>query len=203
METIWANAAWPAEHVALRLRLRPYSCGHEINLCQIQSPFVLGGESDWNDFFAAVLLCSQTFEQGQILIRKPWKVRNFARIWSLLLRIRWRAEMFHVELQKFRGYLNTGSWAPETNTVLARGVEMRTFKAPRAYRLIPFLCAQLGMTEAQALDFPLARANAYYAALADKAGEIDLSGGDEETGLLKHLAELEERERKGENVWEF
>lgn len=203
MESIWAMSAFPPEHAVLRLKLRPYCCGHEINLCQIQSPFVLGGQSDWDDLFTAALLCSQTFEEGQQLIRKPWKARNFARIWGWLLRWRMTPDMFHVELQKFRGYLNSGSWAPETNTVIAKGVEMRTLKAPRVYRLVPFLCAQLGMTETQALNFPIARAHAYYAALADKAGEIDLSGGGQEDALMKHLADLEARAEKGENVWEF
>ncbi len=199
METLWANQSFAGEYTVLCLRLRPYSCGHEINLCQVQSPFIFGGQSDLEDLSTAALLCSQTFEEGQKLIRNPKKVRGFGWLWRLLLMGR-ALEMFPVELQKFRGYLSAGCWAPETNRVVGPGTEMRTLKAPRVYRLVPFLCAHLGLTEIEALNFPIARANAYYAALADKAGEIDLQ--DEGDPLMRHLADLEARAGKGENVWE-
>jgi hypothetical protein len=73
--------------------------------------------------------------------------------------------------------------------------------------LLPFLCRNLGLSEAQALDFPLSRANAYYAAEADREGTIDLASkpGDltADGQTLAWLAELEARAAKGEDVWGF
>jgi len=51
------------------------------------------------------------------------------------------------------------------------------------------------------MDFPMSRANAHYAAHADLEGTIDLSGGRAENDLLRHLADMEARAAKGENVW--
>lgn len=195
METLWASQSYQAEHVVLRLRLRPYSCGHEANLSLIQSPFLFGGSPGLSDLLTAALLCSHTFEQGQALIRKPRKARLMCRAWGWLL---FRVNLSE-ELNRFRGYLHAGCWSPETARVISPGLNVRTLKAPRIYRLIPFLCSRLNLTESQAMNFPMARAHAYYAAMADKAGEIDLVDGDDP--LLEHLAELEARAEKGEKVW--
>ena len=214
METLWASQSFQRERVVLRLRLRPYACGHEVNLCQIQSPFVLGGDCTFHDLCTAVLLCSHTFEEGQKLIRNPYKAILMSRVWGWLMRALARhpdskrksdkplgPEMFHGELRKFQGYIYDGTWAPETHKVIGGYAATRTLIAPRVYRLVPFLCASLGLTESQAMNFPMARANAYYAAMADRAGEIDLVDGDDP--LLKHLANLEARAEKGEKVWDF
>ena len=201
MESLWANSAFAEPHIVLRLKLLPYSPGHEINLCAINSPFVTGAEGRLDDFFTAVLLCAHSFEEGQKLIRRPNKVRSFCWLWGLLLRIGWKPDMFHAELSRFRGYLSTGSWSPDTNRVVSRHVQMRTLKAPRVWRLVPFLCAHLGLTESQALNFPIARANAYYAAMADKAGDIDLIG-EEDNDLLDYLKKIEAQEAQKEKPWD-
>jgi len=202
METIWANAAFPPDYSALRLKLKSYCCGHEINLCAVQSPYVLGGKATWDDFTTAVLLCSHSFEDGRRIIRNPRKATLFLWFWRLLLRFTLKPKLVEAEMDRFRGYLYSNAWTPEVNTHQT-GVATHTLKAPRAYRIIPFLCSELGLTESQALNFPMARANAYYAAIADKDGKIDLTGGREEEAVLKYLEEMQERERIGEKVWDF
>jgi len=199
MERSWATSAFPCETTVLNLRLRPYSCGHEVLLCRIGSPLVLGGESAWNDLFVATLICSMSFAEGLAAIQKPAKVRLHAVAWKIALKLN-RRLLLPSELSKFREYLAAGSWSPPTYE-LTTGYQTRTLKAPRVYRLIPMLCAKLGLTEREALDFPMARANAYQAADMDLAGNIDLEGGREETSLIKHLADLEARAAKGEDVW--
>lgn len=201
MERAWAASAFPSEVSVLNLRLRPYSCGHEILLSHIGSPLVLGGEPDWNDLFVAALLCSQPFAQGLRIVKRPETVRWQALIWRLALKLN-KTLTLSEELFKFREYLQAGTWAPPTHE-LTKGYTTRTLKAPRVYRLIPLLCSKLNLTEAEALDFPMARANAYQAAQLDYDGSIDLEGGPEESSLLKHLADLEARAAKGENVWDF
>ena len=199
MERTWATSAFPFETTVLNLRLRPYSCGHEILLCRIGSPLILGGETTWNDLFVATLLCSMSFAEGLAAVQRPGKVRLQAFAWKLALRLNRKLRLAE-ELEKFRDYLTQGAWSPPTYE-LTKGYVSRELKAPRVYRLIPMLCARLGMSESEALDFPMARANAYQAADLDLAGSIDLEGGREESSLLKHLADLEARAAKGEDVW--
>lgn len=203
-EREWANAAFPEETTVLRLRLRPYSCGHEITLSQLGSPFLTGREPTLVDLMMAALVCSQNFADGRQLMTDPkgggWQVW----LWrKLALRT---ADPFAEEV-RFMEYLNRGTWSPPTCKQRGPGISYRELKAPRSYRLIPFLCRNLGLTESEALDFPLARANAYYAAEADRENTIDLASeeGDhtEDGRLMAHLADLEARAAKGEKVWDF
>lgn len=204
-ERDWAHAAFPEATTVLRLRLRPYSCGHEITLCQIESPFLTGQRDPAiTDLMLAALVCSQTFADGQKLLRDPkaggWQV-SFWR-WLAL-----KNPNHYAEEIRFTEYLSAGTWSPPTVRNNEPGMTYRELKAPRAWRLIPFLCRNLGLTEAQALDFPLARANAYFAAEADREGTIDLASGEgdhtTEGRLLAHLKDLEDRAAKGEPVWDF
>lgn len=203
-ERAWAEAAFPSETSVLRLRLRPYSCGHEINLSQSGSPFITGREPTIIDLMLAVLICSQDFVGGQRLLRDPkgggWQIS----LWRKMV-LKWSRPF--AEEQRFTEYLNDGRWSPETVRVKEKGVSYRELKAPRVYRLIPFLCRNLGLSESEALDFPLSRANAYYAAEADREGTIDLASksGDltTEGQTLAWLEELEARAAKGEDVWDF
>jgi hypothetical protein len=201
MERDWSIAAFPMETSVLKLRLRPYSSGHEILLCQIGSPFALGGNADWFDLFVAVLICSNTFADGRKLVCSPRKVRLFCRFWKWILKL--SGCSLQAELAAFTQYLTDGRWSPPTNEIKGDGWTSRTLKAPRVYRLIPMLCSQLNLSRDEALDFPMAEAHTYSAALADRDGAIDLSGGSDEASLLKHLAELEARAAKGEPVWDF
>ena len=197
MESTWADRSFQDPFTVLKLRLRPYSCGHEILLSRLRSPLITGGNLSFDDLFVACLICSQPFSVGIELIRSPWKIRVFGWFWKRLIT---RCDL-QSELAAFNEYLKSGFWCPPVNEVVS-GASVRTLRAPRVYRLIPMLCAQLGIDEERALDFPLARANAYYAAMADKAGEIDLeSEGD--VGIADHLRDLEARAASGENVWDF
>ncbi len=203
-EREWAEAAFPEEVTVLRLRLRPYSCGHEILLSRIESPFLTGKEPAITDLMMAALICSQTFAEALRLLRDPkgggWQV-------SLWRRMALRCRNPFAEELAFTEYLNRGTWSPATVRSREKGVTYRELKAPRVWRLLPFLCRNLGLTEAEALDFPLSRANAYYAAEADREGTIDLASDAGDTTadgiLMKHLADLEARAAAGENVWDF
>lgn len=203
-EREWAEAAFPEEVTVLRLRLRPYSCGHEILLCRIGSPFITGKEPTITDLMLAALICSQSYTEALRLLRDPkgggWQV-------GLWRRLAMRCRNPFAEELAFIEYLNRGSWSPETVRTREKGWSYRELKAPRVWRLIPFLCRNLGLNEEQALDFPLARANAYFAAEADRDGTIELASeaGDNTADgkLMAHLADLEARAAKGEKVWDF
>jgi len=197
MDAIWAAAAFPDEYTVLSIRLRPYCSGHELLLHRIESPVVTGKPSDWLDIFMAVLICSQSFEDGQKVLRKPKKIRWMVRWWKLLS----RKYDLRIEAAKFSGYLHAGMWTPEVNQPIGKD-DVRQLKAPRAFRLIPFLCSNLGLSESEAINFPIARACAYYGAIGDRAGEIDLVG-DGEITILDHLKKLEDLAAAGGNPWDF
>lgn len=204
-ERDWAHAAFSEEVTVLRLRLRPYSCGHEISLCQIESPFLTGKrEPTLTDLMLAVLICSQTFSEGQKILRDPkaggWQIKLWR--WMVL-----RDSNHYAEEIRFFDYISRGTWSPPTVRNREPGMTYRELKAPRVWRLIPFLCRNLGITESQALDFPLSRAHAYFAAESDRENTLDLASeeGDNTTEgrLLAHLRDLESRAEKGESVWDF
>lgn len=201
LEREWAEAAFPPEVTVLNLRLRPYCCGHELTLSQAESPFLLGHrEPQFKDLMLAALVCSQSFTQGRKILTKPNGGGIAVSLWGCIAR---RTRHAYVEETKFIEYLERGTWSPATAKSVGKGVSYRELKAPRVWRLVPFLCNHVGLTEAQAWDYPIARANALYAAELDRAGSIDLAGGRVEDSLMQHLADLEARAAKGENVWEF
>ena len=197
-EREWAVNAFPPEVIVLNLRLRSYSCGHEVLLSRIASPFLFGSPATRVELFTAALLCSMSYEQGEKFMRKP-KLGLFGHLWGRLL------DDSRIEEQTlaFTEYLLAGSWSPPTNAMVGKGYASRELKAPRVYRLINFVCANLGLSIDAAMDFPMSRANAHYAANADLEGTIDLSGGRAENDLLRHLADMEARAEKGENVWDL
>lgn len=200
-EREWAEAAFPPDVTVLKLRLRPYSCGHELTLSQAGSPFLTGArEPTFLDLMLAVLVCSQTFAEGRKILQQRSGGGMAVSLWGLLAR---RTRDKFAEETKFIDYLTRGTWSPPTAKTIGRGISYRELKAPRVWRLVPFLCRHAGLSEAQAWDYPVARANALYAAELDRTGEIDLAGGRVESSLLEHLANLEARAAKGENVWEF
>ena len=193
-ESVWARAAFQEEITVMRLRLRPYSCGHEILLSHIGSPVLSGGNVEWSDVFTACLICAHDFRGGIDIIRRPRKAFMSCLVWRFLT----RGVHLIEELHRFRNYIHSGTWQPKVNPAIGDGC--RRLKAPRAWRLVPFLCTTLGLNESDALNFPMARANAYYAAVADKTGEIDLCSGET---LLEFVDGLDDRERRGENLWDF
>ncbi len=162
---------------------------------------ILGGEPVWNDLFVAALICSLNFKDGLEIVNRPGRWRLQSALWRIALRLN-RSLLLPTELAKFQNYREAGAWSPATCD-LKGGYQTRSLLAPRVYRLILMLCSKLNITEAEALDFPMARANAYQAAELDAAGNIVLDGGSGDRNLLDHLARLEARAAKGEKVWDF
>jgi hypothetical protein len=200
MHSLWANSAFPElrPHVVLRLRLRPLSAGHELLLTLAQSPFTLGGQVEQKDLLLAALLCAGTFRDGLRLLKNPRRLRFFAALWRL---VNWGQINWQAQLAALNDYLEAGRWSPPVCEVHDPRYETRELKAPRAWRTLHFLTSEMRLTEAQALDFPLARAAAYLAAKQDAEGTIDLEGGSRDQTLLAHLDDLERRAAAGEDVW--
>lgn len=202
LERVWARAAFPPQSTVLNLRLRPYSCGHELLLARAGSPLVNpGGKAEditWDDIFLAVLICSQDFSDGCAMMDRGHPgVALWA--WKGVLKLNRKLSLTE-EANKFAAYLHASTWTPDTNS--GGGGTSRTLKAPRVWRMVPFLCDRLGMSEAEAWDYPLVKASLVYAAEMDRLGHIDLAGGREETALINMVEEMDARAAKGDNAWE-
>lgn len=202
MSAAWFTAAVPdAPVTVLKLRLRPYCLGHEILLTRLGSPFVNAERETRNaesesDLRAALLLaalvCSQTFEDACKSLHSPF-LGLFLRFWRMRLRVATKATegtkgSWSAELIRFVNYVRAGTWMPEVNPPKAG--TGRALKSPWPFRLAAILMRELGLSESDALNMPMARASAYYAAIGDLEGTVDLFG-PEDQALLDKVAELE------------
>lgn len=182
----WFNNFTPdAPTVCLKYRLKPYCLGHDILINRIASPlasFDLIGVSP-KDLLAAVLICSQSYEEGEKSLRSPW-LGLLLRVW----RIRLRQTNWFTETEKFIRYRTNGMWMPETCPP-AKG---RTLDSPWQFRLAAQLMEKFNLTESQALNLPLVRAHIYYAAIGDVEGSIKLYG-EKEAAMSRKLDEIEGR----------
>lgn len=183
----WFKHSLPdAPTVCLKLRLKEYCLGHDILLTRLESSLV-GPEPTVNPtaLLIACLICSQAWEEAAKSLRSQW-LGFFLRFWKWRLgRVEWLSETV-----KFLNYRSEGLWMPEVNPP-AHG---RTLNSPWQYRLAMSLMRDLHLSESEALNIPLTRAHAYYAAMGDVDGTMSLFGPKEEA-MLSKIAELE---RNGE-----
>jgi hypothetical protein len=194
MHAAWFTAAVPeAPTVVLGLRLRPYALGHEILLRRLGSPLVVPGPRQSSGdvctvLVLAALICSQTFEEACRSIHSPF-LDLFLKVWHWRLRLTQyalrRPTDWPAALARFAAYRAAGCWAPEIN----RPKTGRTLQSPSEFRLLTVLMTEFGLSESDALNLPLARANAYYAAHGDLSGDLDLFGPADQA-LLDKVAEL-------------
>jgi hypothetical protein len=185
MDGEWINAILAdREFSCLRLRLRPYSIGHEILLSRIESPFVTGSAATLPDLLLACMVCSQTFENGRKLTSSPSLMDLiFMRLW------RWRLGKFDAlaEMDKFETYRSEAMWIPDILVPLGTG---RALNSPWPLRLLVTLMQRFHMTEDQALNTPMVKATALWAVLGDVRGDIEIEGEGIKS-LSKYTQELE------------
>ena len=161
----WYTAAVPNPPPrCLKLRLLPYTLGHEILIERLAgSP---DQAADPNDrLILAVLICSQSYESALGILRSPFLVM-FLRLWRLVL----GTPDWPTQTRIFNDYRAAGSWMPEAN----RSIGREPFVSPGAIRLMACLMRDLHLTSSQALNMPLALANALYSAMGEMQGTISL-----------------------------
>lgn len=194
--------------VILKLRLQPYTLGHEILLRRFHSPFVPGsapasgavsGAPAGNtrhaptidDLVLACVICSQDFDAALKTLRSP-AFGLLLKIWQLRVRPILRdPRTLAIEIGNFIRYRAAGRWQPEANRPLSGGREL---KAPDLFRLLAWLMKEMNMGGREALNTPMAQAHILWAAQGDHEGTIDLFGGTD----AALLADLERREKTNE-----
>ena len=189
----WISAALSDETpVCMGLKLRPYSIGHALLLARHDSSFALGGPITLGDMVLAVLVCSQTFRDAQGTLN-AWWAKWYVKYWG------WHMRKLNIisEAKTFQAYRETGTWLPNINFKLENA---RMMTAPQAVWLLAFLVKDCGMAPAEALDVPIARANALLYADMDSRGEVNFQSDSEREAvrMAKQLGlETEQTEEKG------
>lgn len=166
MDAAWIDAAIPNPVIVLRMRLRPYSIGHELLLRRLESPFISGGGVGIADLIHAVLICSLDYRHGLKALECGTGTRLFMRLWRVTI---WTLNA-PAEIQAFEDYREDGLWCPDLKIPTVG----RDINSPRLFRLMGSLMADFGFTEEAALNCPIAKANAYFCARGDENGTVDL-----------------------------
>ena len=169
MNAAWLQAALPdPPTVCLKLKLRPYSIGHELLLRRFASPFVNDEPADIPDLLLAALICSQPF-RFDWWNTINWQTKIFLKLWRLLL---WKPDVLG-EMKKFVAYREAGRWFPDP--IVPRGT--KELYSPSAMRMLAILMSEFHLTVEQALDFPMATAHALYCSRSEMEGKMELDGG--------------------------
>ena len=166
MEREFANAVTQRPPKVLGAQLLPLRIGHKLLLERIACPVLCGGTFTLQDLMAAVLICSRSFADANKLHRErllPLKIW----LWSR----RFAGFDIAKEILAFRNYIEAGCSCPELKVDASDG---RNSGAPYTLRLVQFCREKLGMTDAQAWEFPLARANWEWATWWEGEGSLKI-----------------------------
>lgn len=174
-EHCFATAAHAEGATVFRLRLRPYSLGHEILLWKTRNPLITYSPESFLELdpgvqraklFIAALICERTWRQNHSPFQWLRLTARFRRDCDTL-----------VELERFRDYRDAGTQdfptvrMPRLNT----GAPFHYFGAPDEARLLLFI-ARDGLHQAfgyeTPYDFPLAFARQLYSAQAEADGNL-------------------------------
>lgn len=158
-----------AVHV-LSLPMASLQVGHLRLLTEHGSPFVSGDGADLGDLILAALICSMPQEQARKSIN-AWWLRLFMRCWGWrCARLANRGRLVWImEAGKLRKHI--------TDALATQGIKAsnggRSMASPLHLRLYLVLKEELGLTHAEALDFPVRDAVDLWTTLAEKRGALE------------------------------
>lgn len=188
-DAAYSQAALPAPARVLGLNLRPYSLGHELWLIREQNPLaVQSGETVASKLVAAlpaaVLFCSQTFEQISAMNRDRF---ISLKLWLWNLRLRRHDGLS--ELASFLEYRTRGSLAFPDEPADGRQ-SSRPLGAPFLLSLYNYLRAA-GDTDSGAWNHPYGLAQMRYAAWLETEGHLKIKNAFD----IEHDRAFEEWEK--------
>lgn len=124
MDRDFYRAQLPDTHIVLGMPLLPLSLGHLILLTRLESPFIVGGEPNWSNLAASVLICAQSYEDGLASLDEPKdRMDRFMRRWHdrITGNDRWSVRLrfkspnilnLFSECSAFRTYIESNSKGP-------------------------------------------------------------------------------------------
>lgn len=168
MDAAFKLAAQPKPHRVLRLTLHPFQLGHSFLLFDLGSPFADNRESaTLGDLTLATLACSMPHEDTRKSIGS-FSTSLFCKFWGFMNR---KAKVLD-ELFAFEKYLSEESAVP--GIIPPKSGQGRTLNAPAHWRLLVMLMADFHMTEREALNTTMLRANCLWATQGDRLGTLEL-----------------------------
>lgn len=212
-EILFADAARPAPVVCLKLRLLPYSLGHELLLLKQRSPFLILSFAQFNALpitdqhaalIRAVMVCCNSWEEN----KKP---HRWLRLWHWGI----RNTNWPLAIADFRNYLAEAHAEmpgpdPEADDICAgvygyspmKDLRGRQYGSPILARLFNFIAAS---DCAEPWDFSFSLANALYAARLESEGSLRVENFqelDEKTKLAEIRAEIAKEEAEAKAAQE-
>lgn len=167
-EREYSEAVVPRHTTVLLLSLRPYSIAHEIWLTARGNPLAAGEldglslEQMQAALVEAVMICAQTHAEILAMDRDRLLTLKI-RVWQWRIRKLLKYKLA-LELGKFLAYRGRGLDGPPLEEMPLSCRPGRPAGAPFVLRLKQFLVMRLGLKEAEALDYPLCRAQWEWAA---------------------------------------
>lgn len=179
----------------LELPLLDFCIGHRLILLRQRNPLLWQPPADFNLLpferqtfwlIEAIYTCAQSFAMRQRLEKAPGfsvaRLRNRLAVWCWHRR-RKRAKLnWPRETAKFQNYLASAriiteykekrEGCPFMPTTAGPDAKGRALGAPCDAALIQFLCRELHMTEAAALEYPLGLAQAHYLTFLEREGNL-------------------------------
>jgi hypothetical protein len=155
---------------AFGLALAPLSLGHVFLLESIQSPLLLpSAKAELGDLLLCVLVCSRPYTEASKTLGDPElaaRIGTLAQTWALTLS---KTTTLEEQAKAVEAYLLHYLQAPPR-----WGGDGSKLKTPWQLFLITELQRHLGVTEQEAWNMPCNKAFAYYAAIAESAGDKSL-----------------------------
>lgn len=167
------NAFFPPRTQVLQVQLLPFSLGHLLTLEKIESPFICGESFRVLDLFAAVRVCSLTWEECQQFVECTEEYADQFREWVAKV-----GEVDFVEKGKLFGeYLERGKRYPDFKTEERDGVGGETW-TPIEQRMRVRLIRDLGLTESEVMNRPLALCWWDFMTLEEEKGNCSILTGE-------------------------
>lgn len=148
-DAAFIEAAEPRPHRVLGLELLPFSIGHFILLQKHESVFVSqsGGTIGIEDLLLAVLICSQSYEDAKKSLTSRW-LKWFVKYWG------WRSRKLNI-FEEAKGLKEYMAELEKTPDVVRSESKGDGGGMPWICTLRVFLMADLHMTNAEIMDYPL------------------------------------------------
>lgn len=191
------RAQLPDTSIVLGLPLRPLSLGHLILLSRMQSPFVVGGERNWANLSASVLICAQTYEEGVASLDDP-DMDRFMRKWhdKITGNDRWSVRLclkspnvlnLFLECSAFQEYLDANTKGPNFSYDPNK---FRPLNCPSEQIIKIALMRDLHFTESEVLNRSWLLCLWDYTTLRTLAGQVDMVDDDAIQDAQNVAAEL-------------
>jgi len=179
---------FPPRTQVLQVQLLPFSLGHLLTLSQINSPFLTGEAFRVLDLFAAVRVCSLTWEECQQFVAST---EDYATQFEA-----WLKKVGSVDFQKkaelFADYLSNGQMVPEFRFTEKEDQASVQLWTPIEQRMRIRLMRELGLSESEVMNRPLTLCWWDYMTLKECRGECAILTED---AIAAEDAAWEESER--------